>query len=40
MNMVLVLLFLKMRASAGNISFTENFLLVDKYRFSIERQGM
>ena len=40
-NMVLVLCFLKMRARVWIMFlFTENFLLVVKHRFIIERQGM
>ena len=39
--MVLVLLFLKMHARMREtFFFTESFLLVDKHRFSIERQAM
>ena len=35
-NMVLVLRFLLMHARAGN-DFTDNFLCVEKHRFSIDR---
>ena len=37
-NMGLVLCFLKVR-TYGKYFYTENFLSVDKHRFTIERQG-